>query len=142
MMKLFNCTLKNNGSSGRGLTGREAVLPAGLMSVLWKKSTQEIAFDFVSWFPINFYGQLFYISEERGMKELENSTGNQKELDWQLQPVLYLLVISSSISLIGKNLHFILNYLPIQRLKHMHKYTNMLFIFVHIEKLIHLETMT
>lgn len=36
------------------------------------------------------------------MKELENNTENLTELDWQLQPVLYLLVISSSISLMGK----------------------------------------
>lgn len=33
----MNGTLKKAGSSGRGLTGSEAVLLAGLMSVLWNK---------------------------------------------------------------------------------------------------------
>lgn len=36
-MEVMNGTLKKAGSSGRGLTGSEAVLLAGLMSVLWNK---------------------------------------------------------------------------------------------------------
>lgn len=117
--------MKNTGSSGRGLTGREVVLLAGLMSVLWKKRTQEFAF------PVKIYGKFFYILGEGGWKSLKTSLKIQQNSTENCNLYfIYLQLVQVFRWWLSTHILFWLNS-PFKDWN-VHKYTNILLIFVHM----------